>query len=233
MPSGKEEDFSDIHAHLTDKTLQVQTSSGLADKSTISQFAPITSPKSPFTAQPVSATDGTAARATSPAAFASSGLSAFASSERSGFGALGAAKTASHGFGGPAATGGFGPPSGFGGASPFATKTSSGLSGLGGSGFGGGFGAGFGTSRPFGGLSSFAGPTTSSSSTIGGFGIGPSVKSFGAPADEEEDENSGDEGGGDPETEGAEEKPRDRRFHEQDGMFFLERAKEQQARHIY
>lgn len=76
-------------------------------------------------------------------------------------------------------------------------------------------GGGFGGPRPLGGgLSSFAG----SSHSITPFGRGSSAKNFGAPADEGEDADEDDDGDDSDDESAAMDRPKDKRFQEQDRM---------------
>lgn len=182
-----------------------------------------TSSISPFGAAPVkesqAAEPEAKERATSPSAFASSGISAFASSASSPFGTLGTSSSKSSGFGGGAATANGKSGFGFGGSSstpsPFTASSAGVFSGLPSSNSGGSFASatGFGGVRPLGGgLSSFASPANSGG--IIGASAGP-VKAFGAPAAEDEEEDE-EEGSADSDPEGAEEKPKEKRFTEQE-----------------
>lgn len=169
--------------------------------------------------------------ATSTSAFASSGLSAFSTLEKSPFSTLSSnSASAPGGFGSLASTehttGGFGSSGGFGGTSPFAAKTSSNFGGLGSSGFGGLGGSslggtlggvgGFGRPRPLGGgLSSFAAPS-GSAATFGGVS---SAKAFGAPAHEDEGDSEDDDGDDSDDEAAIMDRPKERRFQEQERKF--------------
>lgn len=201
---------------------KIPAGSGFANTSASSPFASLATTKSP-TEQSSSTTS----------AFASSAFGALAGSSTSAFGALGQNKTLSS-FASPGSTPAPGEdgakpaptPSAFGGlsstASPFATAGTSafgsGASGFGklGNGFGGGFG-GLGGGQKLTSFASSGTPGVIGSSTKTG------ITTFGAPADEEEeqsgDENEDDSGAKSPKLIVDEDK-KDTRFFEQDSKGF-------------
>lgn len=202
-------------------TTAIPATSAFANTSTASPFGNFkSSPKDPQNAE---------AQSTSTSAFASSGLSAFASSEKSPFGVFGSSgSTSSGGFGSGTAPTGFSSATattakgGFGNrgaTSPFAANSTTGFGSLGG-GFGSSITGGFGGGRFGGGIKPLGGGLSSfaSASGPGGFGggAGAKQKAFGAP--DEEDEDGSD--GGDSNDDDADERPRDRRFVEQDRTCF-------------